>query len=134
MLIRLLSLLAAPLLLGAASPAPAQGILGEWRNTNNNVHLRLQHCGTEICGKVIWAADQQRKDALKGSGKPLVGSTLLRDLKVSGDATWRGKVFIPDINTTASGTVTQLSPILMRVSGCTLLGLICKTQHWHRIR
>ncbi|RYE02893.1 MAG: DUF2147 domain-containing protein [Sphingomonadales bacterium] len=133
MTIRSLSLLAAPLLLGAAAPAQSPGILGEWRNTNNNVHMRLQPCGPAICGKVTWAADRQRADARKGSGKELIGSILLHDLKPGADATWRGRVFIPDINTNASGSVTQLSNVLIRVSGCTMLGLICKTQHWHRI-
>lgn len=135
MLIRLLSLFAATVLLGGAAPPEpaARGILGEWRNTNNTVHLRLQPCGPALCGKVTWAAAQPRADARKGSGKELIGSTLLNDLRPSGDATWRGKVFIPDINTSASGTVTQLSNVLIRVSGCTLMGLICKTQHWHRI-
>ncbi|MES2987514.1 MAG: DUF2147 domain-containing protein [Pseudomonadota bacterium] len=133
MSIRLLSLFAAPLLLGAAAPAPAQGLAGEWRNTNNTVHLRLQACSAAMCGKVTWAADQQRADAKKGSGKELVGSMLLHDLKQGSDGTWKGKVFIPDINTNASGSVTQVNNILIRVSGCTMLGLICKTQHWHRI-
>ena len=133
MTIRLLSLFAAIFLLGAAAPPPANGLLGEWRNTNNNVHLRLEPCGSAVCGRVTWAADPQRADARKGSGKELVGSRLLHDLKQSSDGTWRGQVFIPDINKNASGTVTQLSNVLIRVSGCTLLGLICKTQHWHRI-
>lgn len=133
MLIRLLSLLAAPLLLSAAPPPAAQGIQGEWRNTNNTVHLRLKPCGPAICGTVTWAAATQRADARKGSGKELIGSVLLHNLKPSGEATWTGKVFIPDINTNASGTVIQLSDILIKVSGCTMLGLICKTQHWHRI-
>ncbi|WP_294095664.1 DUF2147 domain-containing protein [Sphingomonas sp.] len=122
-----------PLLIGAAAPPAAPGIRGEWRNTNNTVHMRLQPCGAALCGTVTWAAAQQRADARKGSGKELVGSTILHDLKADGDATWRGKVFIPDINTNASGTVVQVSDILIRVSGCTMLGLLCKTQHWHRI-
>ncbi|HEX8301633.1 DUF2147 domain-containing protein [Sphingomonas sp.] len=135
MFIRSLSICAAFLALGAAVPAPAaKGLTGEWRNTNNTVHLRLRPCGNALCGTVTWAGNQQRADARKGSGKELVGSVLLRDLKPSGQATWRGRVFIPDINANASGTVTQLSDILIRVSGCTLLGLVCKTQHWHRMR
>lgn len=133
MSIRLLSLLAAPLLLGAAAPIQSPGIQGEWRNTKNTVHMRLAPCGGAICGTVTWAADAQRADARKGSGKELVGSVLLHGLKPSAAATWTGKVFIPDINTNASGTVEQVSNILIRVSGCTMLGLLCRTQHWHRI-
>jgi uncharacterized protein (DUF2147 family) len=133
MSIRLLSLFAAPLLLSAAAPPRAPGIQGEWRNTNNTVHMRLAPCGSALCGTVTWAAAEQRADARKGSGKELIGSVLLHGLKPSSAVTWSGRVFIPDINTNASGTVEQVSNILIRVSGCTMLGLLCKTQHWHRI-
>ncbi len=136
MSIRLLSLFAAAALLGAAAPAPAPtqpGLVGEWRNTNNNVHMRVSPCGAALCGTVTWAAARQRADARKGSGKELVGSVLLHDLKSSGASTWRGKVFIPDVNTNATATVVQVTNILIRVSGCSWLGLVCKTQHWHRI-
>ncbi len=133
MLIRLLSLFAAPFLLVAAAPPQSEGLQGEWRNTNNTVHLRLAPCGGALCGTVTWAAAKQRADARKGSGKEMVGSVLLRNLQASGNATWRGKVFIPDANTNATATVTQLSPVLLLVSGCSFMGMICRTQHWHRI-
>ena len=127
-------LLACVALLGAAAPAPVQeGLQGEWRNTRNTVHLRVRPCGAALCGTVTWAADQQRADAKKGSGRDLVGSILLRDLQRGDDGKWRGKVFVPDINSNASATVTQVNGNMIRVSGCTLFGLACKTQHWHRI-
>jgi uncharacterized protein (DUF2147 family) len=131
---RLLSLSACVALLAASGPPRVgEGIQGEWRNTKNTVHMRVAPCGAALCGTVTWAADKQRADARKGSGKELVGSTLLRDLTSTDDATWRGKIYIPDINTTASATAVQLSPKLIRVSGCGLFGLACRTQHWHRI-
>jgi uncharacterized protein (DUF2147 family) len=130
-----LTVFSACALLLAASVAPpaAEGVQGEWRNTKNTVHMRVAPCGAALCGTVTWAADAQRADARKGSGKELVGSVLLRELTSSGDATWRGKIYIPDLNTNASATVTQLSPKLLRISGCSLMGLACRTQHWHRI-
>lgn len=130
---RLLSLAASAMLLAAFGPPPAAGIQGEWRNTKNTVHMRVAPCGAALCGTVTWAADKQRADARKGSGKELIGARLLHDLRPSGDATWRGRIYIPDVNTTASATAIQLSPVLIRVSGCGLFGLACRTQHWHRI-
>ncbi len=134
MSIRLFSLFAAAAVLGGAAPAPAQnGLVGEWRNTNNNVHMRVSPCGAALCGTVTWAEERQRADARRGSGKDLVGSVLLHDLRPAGNATWRGKAFIPDVNVNATATVVQVSHILIRVSGCSWFGLACKTQHWHRI-
>ncbi|RYD90303.1 MAG: DUF2147 domain-containing protein [Sphingomonadales bacterium] len=135
-LIRLFSLLAAATFLVAAAPAPMSdpnGLEGDWRNTKDTVHLRVSRCGPSYCGKVTWAGEQQRADARKGSGKDLVGSTLLRDLRPSGSATWRGKIYVPDININVTATVVQLSPIKLRVSGCSWLNVVCRTQHWHRI-
>ena len=121
-------------LIGAAAPAPVQtGLQGEWRNTKNTVHLRVQACGAALCGTVTWAADQQRADAKKGSGRDLVGSQLLRDLRRGNDGKWRGKVFVPDINSNASATVTLINDNQILVAGCTLFGLACKSQHWHRL-
>ncbi|MCW3846204.1 DUF2147 domain-containing protein [Sphingomonas sp. LB-2] len=133
-MIRLFALATCAALLGASAPAPADGGLqGDWRNTKNTVHLRVEPCGQALCGTVTWAADQQRADARKGSGKDLIGSALLRDLRRGGDGKWRGKIYIPDIDTTASATVTQINDDQILVSGCTFLGVICRSQHWHRI-
>lgn len=134
MSIRLFSLIACIALLGgAAPPQPDASLQGEWRNTNNSVHLRVQPCGNSLCGTVTWADQKQRAEARKGSGKDLVGSMLLRDLKRTGDGTWRGKVSILAINSSATATVTRVDAKTIRISGCALLGLACRTQHWHRL-
>ncbi|MBO9713080.1 DUF2147 domain-containing protein [Sphingomonas sp.] len=132
MMIRIATLIAGALLSGGAA-APSDGLEGEWRNTKDTVHLKVEPCGAALCGTVTWAAPKQREDAKKGTGKDLVGSRLLTGLKRGGDGDWRGKVFVPDINTNASATVKQLSQVQILITGCTMLGLVCKSQHWHRI-
>lgn len=127
-------LLALSLLGAAAAPPPPQPVLvGEWRNTHNTVHLRVAPCGQALCGTVTWASDEQRALARKNSGRDMPGRQLLSGLKPEKDGTWRGKVFIPAINSSASATVTPVSNEKLRIQGCTLLGVVCKTQHWHRI-
>lgn len=122
-------------LLGAAAPAPLQeSVQGEWKNTKNTIHMRVQPCGAGMCGTVIWAGDQQRADAKKGSGKELIGSMLLRNLVRGEDGKWRGKVYVPDIDSNVSATVIQLDRNTIRITGCTLVGLICRTQHWQRLK
>jgi uncharacterized protein (DUF2147 family) len=134
MLHRLLSLFATVALLTAAAPPPASGLEGNWRNTRDTVRIRVAPCGAAMCGTVIWANDTARADAKKGSGRDLVGSMLLTDLRQGKDGLWRGKVFIPDINSKGSATVTELEGgEHIRISGCVFLGLACRTQHWHRI-
>ena len=139
MSIRLPALLGCVLLTAAAPAhqepaAPVESMLrGEWRNTNDTVHLRVDRCGEGYCGTVIWAIDKARSDAKRGSGKDLIGSELLRDLRPQGEGKWRGKVFIPDINADGTAMVTRVDDSTLLISGCVFLGLACKTQHWWRL-
>ncbi len=132
--------LAAALLVAAAPPpaAPTAGNTpssweGTWRNTNNTVHLRAARCGSAMCGTVVWAIPKARADAKSGSGQDLIGRQLFQNFRPAEDGKWRGKVFIPDLNTSAAATVIPTGRDTMLVSGCLLFGLACKTQHWWRI-
>lgn len=131
---RILSLIVAAAVASFAMPAlAADSLLGDWRNTNNTVHLKLEKCGTAVCGRVTWASESQEAAARKGSGKTLAGLTLLRELRMGKNGAWRGKVFIPAINSNANATVTVVDSKKLRVSGCVVLGVVCRTQHWHRM-
>lgn len=139
----LLLLAAAAGLTAAADPPPdaplrsvreARGIEGQWRNTRNTVHLKVSECGESLCGTVIWAVPQARQDARRGSGQDLIGRALFREFQQVDDGTWRGKVYIPDINANASAKITQLDRDTMLVSGCLFLKIACKTQHWWRMK
>ena len=138
--IRSLFLAAAALLIAAApAPPPTAGNAqsssweGTWRNTNNTVHLRTAKCGSAMCGTVVWAIPKAREDARNGSGRDLIGRQLFQNFRPAEGGTWKGKVFIPDLNTNASATVTPTGHDTMLVSGCVMFGLACKTQHWWRI-
>src|ERR1700741_4531122 len=84
--------------LSAAEP----DVFGVWRNPKNTVHLEIKPCGASACGYVIWASAKAQADARKGSGKELIGMQLLRDFEHAGRS-WRGKVFVPDLNMTLGG-------------------------------
>lgn len=120
----------------AAAPSPFRDgdeSLGTWRNHSNSVHLRSYHCGDSMCGKVIWASEKAIADAARGGSPNLVGMDLFHDFKLGRDGKWHGKVFVPDINKTFSGTVVLLDPKTLKGTGCVLGGLICKSQTLTRI-
>lgn len=131
------TLLLAPLLLaGGASAAGRDGdaALGLWRNGSNSVHLEAHHCGDSMCGKVVWASDKAIADARRGGTPNLIGLDLFHGFRKDRKGNWRGKVFVPDLNRTFSGTVVMLDANTLRGTGCTLGGLICKSQTLRRIR
>lgn len=118
----------------AFAQAPAgPDIFGVWRNPKDSVHVEIKPCGGEVCGYVVWANDEARTDARKGSGGELLGQQLLRDFARGDKGEWRGKVFAPDVNMTFSGRVLVLDAGKLRARGCVLGNFLCKTQVWTRV-
>ncbi len=126
-------LLALVLLALSAAALPEDGIEGTWSNPRGSVHVRYEPCGRgALCGTVVWASDKAVADAKRGGTENLVGTRIFRDFYRAGPNRWRGKVFVPDINRTFSGTVT-IEGDKMIGRGCLLLGVGCKSQTWTRI-
>jgi uncharacterized protein (DUF2147 family) len=117
----------------ASRPAQAaqDDIYGVWRNPKDTVHVDIRPCGTSACGVVVWASPKAQAAAKKGSGKELVGQQLLRDFAPYKGG-WKGKVFVPDINKTLTGTARLSDGQHMEAQGCLLL--FCKKQVWTRIQ
>jgi uncharacterized protein (DUF2147 family) len=113
-------------------PAP-DALPSVWRNPHDSVHVRLEPCGEQMCGTVVWATDKAIADARKGSTQPLVGTRIFRDFHVVKPNVWRGKVYVPDIAKTFGGTVT-IDGDRMIGKGCLIAGRIgCKSQTWSRV-
>jgi uncharacterized protein (DUF2147 family) len=112
-------------------PAP---VATEWRNPGNSVHVRLDRCGGQLCGTVTWASPKAIQDARRGGTTQLVGTRLFQNLKPNGDGSWSGKVFVPDIRKTFSGSLRFTDANTMVGKGCVLFGVICKSQTWSRVR
>ncbi len=107
---------------------------GIWRNPEGSVHIRAEPCGANMCGVVIWANDQARNDAVKGSGMELVGSTLFRDFRPDKRSGWRGQVYVPDVGKTFSGTIILKDVNHLEGKGCLLGRFFCKSQIWKRVQ
>jgi len=124
----------------ALSSLPASGAsasersLGEWRNPSNSVHVRVEPCGRQqMCGVVIWASEKAKADSGRGGTDPLVGAQLFRDFIEEKPGVWRGRVFVPDIAKTFSGTVTVVDSETLRANGCLIGKIGCRSQIWTRL-
>lgn len=122
--------LAAPAL---ASAQPAGSIYGVWRNPKNSVHVDVKPCGQSACGFVIWADADAQADARKGGTANLIGLQLFRNFNPQGNGRWRGKVFVPDLNATFSGSAEQVDENRLRARGCLIANIACKSQVWVRV-
>jgi uncharacterized protein (DUF2147 family) len=104
-----------------------------WRNPSDSVHVRIHSCGTSRCGTVIWANDKAKADSARGGTPNLVGTQLFRDFRETSPKLWSGKVFVPDLNRTFSGTGKILNGNSIVARGCALKNIGCKSQTWTRI-
>ena len=120
--------------LAITSPASAQDTFsyGVWRNPKNTVHVEIKPCGNgRACGNVVWANEDAKADARKGGTPNLIGLQLLRDFQLQKNGSWRGRVFVPDLNMTLAGTADFPDATTMKAKGCLLL--FCKSQTWRRV-
>jgi uncharacterized protein (DUF2147 family) len=121
----------------AAPPASASDpsfTYGVWRNPKNSVHVEIKPCGGgSACGNVVWATDDAKADARKGGTPNLIGLQLLRDFQLQKNGSWKGKVFVPDLNMTFNGTADFPDATTMKAKGCLIGGFLCKSQTWRRV-
>lgn len=127
--------LAAALVALSAAPASAapERSFGIWRNPGNSVHIRAHPCGKSMCGTVMWASDKAKADARRGGTETLIGAQLFSGFVQERAGVWRGKVFVPDIGKTFSGTITVVDDRTLKGAGCLLGRIACKTQVWTRV-
>ena len=107
---------------------------GVWRNPKNSVHVHVTPCGSgQACGTVVWANEKAQRDAREGGTAQLIGLQLFRNFTEVKPSIWKGRIFIPDLNRTFSGTAEVLDPRTIRASGCAVARVACKAQVWVRI-
>ncbi|RVT94114.1 DUF2147 domain-containing protein [Sphingomonas crocodyli] len=128
-----LAVIAAPLLVQPAGAAVGDGSFGIWRNPQNSVHVRAERCGKYMCGTVVWANDKAKADARRGGTAELIGLQLFREFRLDKKGEWRGKVHVPDIGKTLSGTISVVDENTLVGTGCLIGRVGCKSQTWTRL-
>jgi uncharacterized protein (DUF2147 family) len=134
-LISFLALLAIPL--GASQSRAETSADGLWLNPKHSLAVQTSPCGTlaktSLCGRIVWASKEAQADATDASVPRLLGTELLEDYHPRGKGVWQGTVFVPDMGRRFYSEIDALSPDRLKVKGCILGGLLCKSQVWTRI-
>ena len=123
-----------PLLFAALSlQASDASIEGRWRSPGGNSIIDIAPCGSALCGTVAWASDRAKEDARKGGTPELVGAQLLTSLREKRAGRWEGKLFIPDLDKRSNAKLELNGPDQLKVSGCLIGKILCKSQIWSRV-
>ena len=127
----LAAIAALAVLSGPAAASAKSPLEGRWKN--GRMEVVIAPCGKTLCGTVVKASPKQQAKAERGSGTDLVGARLIEGIERTGPGTYRGRVFVADHGVHANGTIHQLSRNQLKVKGC-ILGMICKSKTWDRVR
>lgn len=111
-----------------------EGANGIWMLDSGKVTVRIEPCGPNLCGAIVGLAKPLNKEGLPKVDKknpdeslrsrPLIGLTILANMKPSGDNKWKGTIYNADDGRTYSSYM-KLSGSNMKVKGC--VGPFCKT-------
>ena len=118
------------LALSAAQPAPRAPIEGYWKNPIGSAIIAIAPCGNALCGKVVWASARGQREVARTTSH-VVGTTVLTGLRLA-HGRWSGSLFVPDDNIHVSARLQLINSRELKLSGCALAGLFCRSQIWTR--
>lgn len=109
-------------------PAPAPAIardpnspLGVWLTEEKEGKVRIESCGSNLCGYSVDSKSNQN------------GEQVLTNMKPGKDRKWTGRIVDPNTGTTYDSTIALQGPDMLRVRGCAFGGMFCGGQTWTRV-
>lgn len=134
----------------SASQARAAGLdlspVGVWATAGNDSHVKIEKCGTNLCGTIVWLKDplgDDGKDAVDSKNPDpslrnhkLVGLLLLSGFEQKDDdpGVWKhGRIYDPEDGRTYSCNLTVQDHNNLRVRGYVGFSFLGKTQVWTRV-
>jgi uncharacterized protein (DUF2147 family) len=134
-----MALAAGALVSGAAMANDPTGV---WRMENGRVTVKVSSCGGNLCGTVVGLKkplDREGKPRLDKENpnptlrnRPVIGLTILSNMKPRGEGYWTGTIYNPDDGNTYSSNMTLQSQDTMRVKGC-VAGVFCRSMKFVRV-
>ncbi|WP_187435892.1 DUF2147 domain-containing protein [Bradyrhizobium hipponense] len=103
--------------LGNAEAAKAVDAAGVWLTQSGDAKIKVSHCGTALCGRVVWLKEPLDKKTGKPQlddrnadpalrGRRIIGISLFINMQAAGPNKWSGKIYNADDGKTYASTVT----------------------------
>jgi uncharacterized protein (DUF2147 family) len=126
----------------AAQPAD---VVGVWLSPKANTRVRISPCGAALCGNIVWMqnpnnpqtgeplTDRNNPDPAN-QNRPILGLQIITDLKPGrAPGEWTAKLYSPNDGNTRDATFLIDGPNGIKMEGCMLAGLLCRSQTWTRV-
>ncbi|MBR1173649.1 DUF2147 domain-containing protein [Bradyrhizobium sp. KB893862 SZCCT0404] len=111
-----------------APPAPAaaptrdlNSPLGVWLTEEKEGKVRIEQCGSNLCGYSVDSKSNQN------------GEQVLINMKPGKDQKWSGRILDPNSGSTYDSTIAMKGTDRLRVQGCAFGGMFCGGQTWTRV-
>ncbi|WP_439367409.1 DUF2147 domain-containing protein [Bradyrhizobium sp. DASA03005] len=118
----------APVQAAVAPPAPAaaptrdlNSPVGMWLTEEKEGKVRIEQCGTNLCGYSVDSKSNQN------------GEQVLINMKPGKDQKWSGRILDPNSGSTYDSTIAMKGTDRLRVQGCAFGGMFCGGQTWTRV-
>ncbi|HRB70329.1 DUF2147 domain-containing protein [Flavobacterium sp. WV_118_3] len=123
----------------------AQGVVGKWKTVDDETGeaksiVEITESGGKIYGKVVEILNPAKKNAKckdcsgEDKDKPILGLTIIKGLKKSGDEYTEGKILDPNKGKLYKCTVKLDGHDKLNVRGYVGISLIGRTQTWSRVK
>ena len=119
-------------MLMSGSLAYAEGeFLGKWNTEKSEagawLTVDIQACGDRLCGTIV--------DAHEVKDSSIVGTEMIKGMKKKSDTSYsKGKIYAPDTKKWYKSKMKLKGEDTLKVSGCVLGGVICRSQTWTRAK
>jgi len=121
----------------SAIKASATSPLGEWLVEGGEARVRIEECGSNLCGVVSGAKNSNETDRKNPNpelrNRPIIGMPVLLDMKPAKSNRWDGRIYNSKNGQTYTANISMNNPQTLRVEGCAFGGLICGGQNWARV-
>jgi uncharacterized protein (DUF2147 family) len=107
--------IAQPAPVAAAPVSDPNSPLGVWATEENKGNVRIEACGSNLCGYAVKS-----------------GEKILISMKPEGGK-WTGRIHDPDSGRNYDSTMAMKGTTTLRVQGCAFGGMFCGGQTWKRV-
>jgi uncharacterized protein (DUF2147 family) len=118
----------APVQAAAPVAAPTRDLnspLGVWLTEEKEGKVRIEQCGSNLCGYSVDSKSNQNGEQVLINMKPAKDQNK--------DQKWTGRILDPNTGSTYDSTIALKGTDRLRVQGCAFGGMFCGGQTWTRV-
>jgi uncharacterized protein (DUF2147 family) len=116
-----------------AASEPADTPLGDWQSEGNKGLVRIEPCGSALCGYIVDAATNAKGETILINMKSKMKSELKSELKSGGATEWTGTIVSRASGGTYYATMALKQSNTLRVEACAVGRFFCSGNDWSRI-